>query len=248
MHALVERCAKWNSILTVGLDKLSEAIDVASNDNFHVDAINGARVVGLWSNATRATFNGNVKAVVDGQDSFVAIGEKTKLFNTQIRISGKRSYVIIGPNCRLRKVELQIKGDDCLIVIGAGTTWETGAAICDAAQSIVIGDDCMFSSGVILRVSDGHSIWSAGGEKRISVPKDVVIHPHVWLGNSSRVSKGAIVGMGTTIGQMSLVTGRLGPHSIYGGVPAKLIRSNSEWSRTDRYEDIPQQYRFSSMD
>lgn len=228
---------------TVGLDTLSATKDIASSDKFAIGAGNGGRVIQSVRGEGELVLSGNGRATVDGKDSVILIGANSKLHKTSIRINGKRSYVVIGPGCDLKGVELQVKGHDCLIIIGAGTTWESGAAICDSAESIVVGDDCMFSSGVILRVSDGHSIWQAGGSKRISTPKSVLIHPHVWLGNSTRVSKGAIVGMGTTVGQMSLVTGRLAPHSIYGGVPARLLRSESEWSRTDRYEDIPLRFR-----
>lgn len=31
-------------------------------------------------------------------------------------------------------------------------------------------------------------------------------------------------------------------YSVYGGVPARLLRSNTEWSRTFDYHDIPERF------
>lgn len=244
MQILVKRCAEWENILSLGFEKLDNAKNIQTTDVFQVGCAKGARVLGLWGDAGEATLAGNGKATANGEGSLIVIGERACLNKTSIQINGNRSYIVVGAGCNMKGVQLQIKGDDCLIAIGAGTTWESGAAICDSGQSIVVGDDCMFSSNVILRVSDGHSLWEAGGAKRISMPRDVVIHPHVWLGNGTRVSKGATVGMGTTVGQVSLVTGRLDPFSIYGGIPARLLRrGNAEWSRTNKYEDIPEMFR-----
>lgn len=243
MQALRDRCAEWGDILSLGLEKLEGAGDMKGTDSFHVAQGKGGRVIGLWGDTGAPTLVGEGKATAEGTNSVIIIGENVSLTKTRFQVSGRNSAIIIGPGCNLKGLQISIKGHDCLVVIGAGTTWESGAAICDSGQSIIVGDDCMFSSGVILRTSDGHSLWEAGGAARISTPRSVVIHPHVWLGNSVRVSKGAVVGTGTTVGQLSLVTGKLASYSVYGGVPARLIRSNTEWSRTFAYEDIPERFR-----
>lgn len=183
-------------------------------------------------------------ALANGENSHIIISSDTILAGAKIDVVGKNSTVLIGKNCRLRGVTIQIRGNDCLIVIGAGTTWESGAALCSDGKAILIGDDCMFSNQVILRTADGHSIWEAGGSHQINIADDVIIESHVWLGNSSRVSKGTRIGRGTIVGQCSLATGTLKNHCIYGGIPARLIKEKVEWSRTMAYEDIPSEYLF----
>lgn len=181
-------------------------------------------------------------ALADGEDSYIIISSNTVLAGTKIEVRGRRSLVFIGQNCRLKGVTIQVRGNDCLVVIGAGTSWESGAALCDDGKAILIGDDCMFSNQVILRTSDGHSIWEAGGSRQINTADNVIVEPHVWLGNSSRVSKGTIIGRGTIVGQLSLAAGTLKKHCIYGGIPARLIKEKVEWSRTMAYNDIPPEH------
>ena len=55
---------------------------------------------------------------------------------------------------------------------------------------VVIGDDCMFSTDITIRPSDGHAIVSKDG-KYLNKAEDIVIGNHVWLGMGAKVLKGA---------------------------------------------------------
>jgi acetyltransferase-like isoleucine patch superfamily enzyme len=217
-------------------------LEPASDEKLKVTTSRGGRVLC----ADALTLRRPSKAIAEGRDSLVCIGAGTSLDNVTLQASGNGALLFIGPNCRLKSLTIKVSGADCTVLIGTGTTWESGVVNCDAGRSIVIGDDCMISNDVLMRVSDGHGIWDALTGERLALPGDIQIHSHVWLGNGVRVGKGVEIGTGTVVGQMSLVLGHLEPHCIYAGIPAKLLRRDIEWSRTFSREDIPSAYRLNS--
>lgn len=186
---------------------------------------------------------GHNKIKVDGQSCILAVGSNTTLENSAIEISGKGSAVIIGANCRLRGLKIIVKREGSLVAIGPGTTWESGAILSESGNIVAVGEDCMMSSAVVLRTSDGHSIFDAATREQINESDDVFVGNHVWLGNSARVNKGASIGSGTIVGQCSIVSGSLSSRCIYAGVPARKLRENVVWSRTGDYLDVPEEFR-----
>jgi galactoside O-acetyltransferase len=54
--------------------------------------------------------------------------------------------------------------------------------------------------------------------------KAVVLQRHVVLGAGCVVLPGAIVGEGSTVGALSLITGTLEAWMVYGGVPARPLK------------------------
>lgn len=158
-----------------------------------------------------------------------------------LEIKGNNSGIIIGPNCRLRKLTARVTGDNTWIIFGTKTTSEGVTILASPSeQHIIFGDDCMISSGVVVRANDGHSVFDRNTRERLNYPASVNIGAHVWLGNGSRINKGVTIGEGTIVGQQSIVSGTLEPHSTYAGVPARHLRKDVVWSRTLDYDDIPE--------
>lgn len=91
-------------------------------------------------------------------------------------------------------------------------------------DAITIGENVKISDNVIIRDSDNHAI-EAG--KQSHAP--IVIGNHVWIGMSSLILKGVSVGDGAVIAAGSVVIRDVPPHSLVGGVPAKVIRESVEW-------------------
>lgn len=225
--------------IDIGIDNIYRLRPLIPTEEFRIGKAKGGGVF----HTGEITLSGKGKATVDGSGSIIAICDDVTLNETKLQINGRNNTIIIGPRCKIKDVTIVIKGNNCLVAIGADTSWESGVCICSDGMSVNIGNDCMFSNNVQIRVADGHSIWEKGGGKRISKPSDVIIRDHVWLGNSSRVGKGTDIGEGSIIGQMSLANGKLESHSIYGGIPARLIKKDIEWSRTQSYDDVPEKYR-----
>lgn len=159
-------------------------------------------------------------------------------------VKGRNLAIVAGADCRLSRLTVSMKGNSCAIIFGAGSTCESATIIVGPnGNYVAFGDDCMVSSGVVVRTDDGHSVFERSSRERIGLPASVQIGAHVWLGNSCRVNKGAIIGHGTIIGQCSIAGGTLDAFSAYAGAPARKVRDNITWSRTRSYDDIPEKYR-----
>lgn len=166
---------------------------------------------------------------------FVGEGSQVTLSGS---IQGRNALVIIGARCRLRMTLSVVQRS--LLAIGADTTSESLTVIIRTpGHSVVIGDDCMISNGVVIRTEDGHGIFDLATGERLGLPGSVMIGEHVWLGNNSRVGKGVRIGRGSILGQLALATGSLDHHSAYGGIPARKIKAGIGWSRTHNWEDLP---------
>lgn len=99
-------------------------------------------------------------------------------------------------------------------------------------KKIVVGNNCMFASNVIIRTSDGHTIVDKSTGEVLNYGEDVIIKDNVWLAMNTTVLKGVTIEEGCVIGTGSLVTKSCDePNSIYAGVPARKIKSNIAWDR-----------------
>lgn len=183
------------------------------------------------------------KMNLDGLNSLVWIGKGTSLNHCNFIVRGRNNIIVIAESCRLKQLTIEIKGDSNAVVIGKETTVEHAAVICGRNnRSVLVGDDCMISSNVMMRTNDGHGIFDIDSKNLINSPSDVVVHAHVWIGNGARLNKGCIVGSGSVIGQLSVLSGTAEPNCIYAGIPARKLRSGIVWSRTDNFADIPDRF------
>ena len=59
---------------------------------------------------------------------------------------------------------------------------------------------------------------------RVHKSKKIILEDNVWLGSSSVVTMGVVIGKNSTVGALSLVNKNIEPLSFYGGIPAKKIK------------------------
>lgn len=149
------------------------------------------------------------------------------------KIFGNNNGIYIGGKCVLKDVLLWIEGDNNLIEIGSGTTIEQARISCVGYgnNKIIIGNDCMLSSGVRITNTDSHSIIDLSSNERINHEEDVIIGNHVWIGADVSVLKGVHIGDNSIIAAGAIVTKDVLSNSIYAGIPAKRIRENITWDR-----------------
>ena len=151
-----------------------------------------------------------------------------------IKITGSDNCISIGNNVRIReKCTISIIGDNCKVIVEDNTTMTSHVHLeCNGdRQSISIGTDCMFSNHVHIRTDDSHPIYVKNTDKRINEPKAVNIGNHVWLAAGVVVLKGVNIGAGSIVGTRSVVTHDVPENSLVVGVPAKIVKSNVEWTR-----------------
>lgn len=92
-------------------------------------------------------------------------------------------------------------------------------------NKIEIGQNVAISENVIIRDSDNHTIT---GQRSVSAP--IKICDNVWIGMNATILKGVTVGEGSVVSAGSVVTKDVPAHTLVGGVPAKVLRSDIEWN------------------
>ncbi|KGJ02287.1 hypothetical protein IT41_17910 [Paracoccus halophilus] len=193
--------------------------------------------------AAGVTFLGANTFSTSGRGNLICIGRGTTLNHSRIQVNGNGCVVIIGENCRLKGLKMIVSQNNSMVFVGSNTTWESGAILSGSGNIVALGNECMASSSIVIRTSDGHGIFDRSTGSLINDSADVMIGHHVWLGNSSRVNKGARIGTGTVLGQCAIASGSLDAAALYAGTPARKLKEGIAWSRTKRYEDIPDRFR-----
>lgn len=149
------------------------------------------------------------------------------------RFQGARYIHLQGPNIRVgdhfhafatRQSRLSLAvnpydGGDGEIVIGHYCVLSSGVRI-RSAQSVRIGDNCMFAESCFITDADWHDLYH-----RIYPGKRAAVRigDNVWLADSVTVCKGVSIGDNCVVGAASVVTRDIPANSIAAGNPARVI-------------------------
>lgn len=98
---------------------------------------------------------------------------------------------------------------------------------CSIPSGVTIGDCCMIGVDVIMFTNEHR-------HDRLDIPmgmqgrtefKPIVIDNDVWIGSRSIILKGIHIGNGAIVAAGSVVTKDIPPYEIWGGNPARFLRS-----------------------
>lgn len=149
--------------------------------------------------------------------------------NIRICFLGQNNLLRIGKNLSVNRLDIYF-GNKGFCEIGDRTSiLQVSCFVSDAKLNI--GEDCMFSSEVVLRTHDDHHIFDWETHQRINMPKDVVIGNQVWIGYRAVLLAGAHIGTGSIVGAGAVTSSGFGEHTLIAGCPAKIIREHVCWSR-----------------
>lgn len=110
------------------------------------------------------------------------------------------------------------------LAIGKNVSIHENAFI-DALGGIEIGDNVSIAHASSL-ISFDHGIEAEILLKYADlIPEKIVIEDDVWVGAGVRILKGAHISRRVVVAANSVVKGQLESHTIYGGVPARKIKS-----------------------
>lgn len=167
-----------------------------------------------------------------GNYNEIVIGTNTCINDTLIFIRGDHHKLVIGENCFMGKGELWMEDDHCSLIIHNHTTIEHAhLAVTEPHSKLEIHKDCMIAKQVEIRTGDSHSIIDMHTGKRINHAANVTLKEHVWVGAHAKILKGVTIGKNSVIATGSIVTSDIPPHSIAAGIPAKVIKTNTDWKR-----------------
>lgn len=143
-----------------------------------------------------------------------------------------RTTTILGPirvtGGRRASSNLHI-GERCFINLGA---------IIDASTEVHVEDDVAFGQDVLVTTSShrfGHPDHRAGDLDL----RPVRIERGAWVAARAVVLPGVTVGAGAVVMAGAVVSASIPPHTMAGGVPARVIRSIPEIPEASDVADVP---------
>lgn len=185
-------------------------------------------------------------------DARIEIGDNVDLGASHIELED-RSFLKIGDNVKMGRETIILRSDSA-VFIGEGTTFASGQLKTGRNRKINIGKDCMFSWDTALLGHDGHMIFDlAQGKCKNNTQGEQVcsidIGNHVWVGGETAILPGTNIEDGCICGYRSLLKGKFPNNVALAGSPAKIIKENVAWTRSnicncdDEYLKLPEEYR-----
>ena len=110
------------------------------------------------------------------------------------------------------------------IYIGSKTFINTEVRFGCPNSTIRIGDKCLIGPRVSFETVN-HTVHLDEFGNRDMYTKEINIEKNVWIGCGSIILQGVTIGEGSVIAAGSVVNKNVPPNQLYGGVPARFIRS-----------------------
>jgi acetyltransferase-like isoleucine patch superfamily enzyme len=150
-----------------------------------------------------------------------------------IDLSSPQQTLTMGKNCAGRW-NFAMHGACSSVTIGDDCTANDAQCMLNAGCHLVVGSDCMFAQ-VYIHVGDNHAIFDLGSMAPLNVQArtETRIGNHVWLASRCTVLSNLSIGEGSIIAACSVVTKSIPRCSLAGGTPARVLRSNVSWTRSE---------------
>lgn len=148
-----------------------------------------------------------------------------------VRIIGNGNRLIVESGCTIIQPTILFRGNNADIIIGKHSSFRTKCKLVSTGDGnhIHIGEKCLFSDEVNIWNSDTHQITNSEGEI-INPSRPIDIDDHVWIGYEAAVTKGVHIGKDSVIGMKALVSKDIPANAIAAGIPAKVIKENTNWN------------------
>lgn len=171
------------------------------------------------------------KFLSNGDDNVISFGTGGIYRKCVFSINGNGNKISIGKYDRANGATFCIEDDLNKILIGDNVCFAGQIHIaCTEGTSIVVGNDSLFSSDIVIRSGDSHTIYDVETERRINQAQNIVIEEHVWCTQRVSILKGTNIAKNSVVGTGAIVTGNFTePNVIIAGVPGKIVKRNINW-------------------
>ena len=170
---------------------------------------------------------------MSGNNNTVKIGFPQKFFhNNDFIVSGDNTLIQIKKSCReINGLKIRaVYGHNKQILIGKD--FFVGSLFLHIEEdnsSVIIGDDCLFSSDLFFRHGDGHCLIDKKGNL-LNKATQMIIGDHVWVGAWCRFLKNVHIPNGCAVGMGSIVTKKFTEENCaIAGNPAKVVKHDIHW-------------------
>lgn len=150
--------------------------------------------------------------------------------NCEFILYGDQNTIEFGENCTARNGSFYTEDSRNMISTGENTHYAGIIHIaCTESTRIEVGKNCLFSSDIMIRSGDSHSILNMQGD-RINFARNVTICDHVWVGNRAIITKGAVIPEDSVVGTGAIVTRAFSDKNVVlAGVPAQIVKRDITW-------------------
>lgn len=93
-----------------------------------------------------------------------------------------------------------------------------------AKSSITIKKDCLLAEMVVIRDQD-HQLDAGARDQFSTAP--IIIHENVWIASKATILKGVDIGHHAVIAASAVVTKNVPAEEVWGGIPAKFLKTVS---------------------
>ncbi len=177
-----------------------------------------------------------------GKNSRVVIGRGSTFSHASIKLDSNSSVEIEKTSPRgIHHTTINMQGSpNSSLIIGNGISIESSyfGMANESAIDVVIGSDCMFSTNICFRPTDGHAVYDLMTKTLLNATKPIIIGNHVWFGAGVTILKGAVVPNDSIVATSAVVTRKFKEKNIIiAGNPATIVKNRINWDRRfiDKY-------------
>ena len=172
----------------------------------------------------------NCKIISPSENNTLVFQNGCVCRNCEFIFEGNGNSMEFGKNFHAYDGSFYTEDDKSAIVVGDDSMFAGKIHIaCTESTKCTVGNDCLFSSEIVIRTGDSHSILTLDGE-RINPAKDVKISDRVWMGHRVLITKGVSIKADSVIGTGSVVTKPFDESNVViAGTPAKIVKRNVVW-------------------
>ena len=179
----------------------------------------------------KGNFLKHTKIIVNGTGNTIEFGKNNHLVNSVVIISGNNNTIRLGNENSTINCEFWIEDSNGSILFGNNNKILGRTHLAETeGRKIVLGNGCLFSTNVIFRTGDSHSILDVRTGERINHADSIIIGNRVWFGNNTTILKGAKISDDTIVATGAIVTQNFTQKNvIIAGTPAKIVKEEVKW-------------------
>ena len=181
-----------------------------------------------------------IKVLFDGEGNYFSIKEPYSIANNLTVKMGNNSCVVIESGLKVyNRLNITLKNfNRCIIGKEFHMHFVDIFNWTEPFIDVKIGKNCLFSSEISIRTSDGHTIFEIDSKKVVNQPDfGISIGDHVWIGSKVDILKDSKIGNNCVIGTRALLCGGEFPDNcVIAGNPAKIIKKEINWDTDNTYD------------
>lgn len=201
--------------------------------------IEGLKIEDSGENNTITVEEGSVfkgcKIILKGNDNNIYLGKALLYKSLVLNFKGNnKRFEVKASNKNINNLKFtSIRGNNQTFTIGENfSCGGLEVQMNDGDETFTIGDNGLFSWGIKVRTSDGHSVVDLETDAAINLPKNVHIADRVWVGEDVSFLKGAKISADSVVGSRAVVTKSFNKTNVViAGFPAVIVKENIYWDR-----------------